>query len=70
MLTLLFIFCMISIFSKVAWLALRGAWGFSKILLSLVFLPIILICMLFSNLLVIALPILLVVGIFSALKEA
>ena len=45
MLTLLFVICMIAVFGKLAVLALRGAWGLTKIIFSLVFLPLILIGM-------------------------
>ena len=63
MLTLLFIICMFVVFGKVAGLALRGAWGMTKILLSLVFFPIILIGMVFKGLIVLALPALIIFGI-------
>ena len=70
MLTLVFIICMIAVFGKIAGLALRGAWGLTKILLSLVFLPIILIGMVFSGLIVIALPALVIFGIMALVSDA
>ena len=65
MLTLLFIICMIAVFGKLTGLALRGAWGLTKILFSLVFLPIVLIGMVCSGLIVIALPALVIFGIMA-----
>jgi len=70
MLTLIFIICMIAVFGKIAGLALRGAWGLTKILLSLVFLPLILMGMVFKGLFIIALPLLIVYGIASLLTDA
>jgi len=70
MLTLIFIICMIAVFGKIAGLALRGAWGLTKILLSLVFLPLILMGMVFKGLFIIALPLLIVFGIASLLTDA
>lgn len=62
MLTLILIICMFSVFGKVAGLAFRGAWGLTKILLALVFFPIILIGMAFSGLISIALIALIIYG--------
>ena len=70
MLTLLFVICMFVVFGKAAGLALRGAWGLTKILLSLVFFPIILIGMVFSGLIVLALPALIIFGILTLAAEA
>ncbi len=70
MLTLIFIICMITVFGKIGGLALRGAWGLTKILFSLVFLPIILIGMVFSGLIVIALPVLVIFGIVALVTDA
>ena len=62
MLTLILIICMFSVFGKAAGLAFRGAWGLTKILLSLVFFPVILIGMAFSGLISIALIVLIIYG--------
>lgn len=70
MLTLFFIICMFAVFGKIAGLALRGAWGLTKILLGLVFFPIILIGMVFSGLIVIALPALIIFGIVMLAADA
>ncbi len=70
MLTVLFIICMFVVFGNVARLALRGAWGMTKILVSLVFFPIILIGMVFSGLVVLALPALIIFGLAALAAKA
>ncbi|MBQ1189391.1 MAG: hypothetical protein IIX57_03120 [Lachnospiraceae bacterium] len=52
-------------FGKILKFALRAAWGISKIIVSLVFLPLFLVMLVFQGLLFLALPILLIVGIIS-----
>ncbi len=69
MLTLLFVICMIAVFGKLAVLALRGAWGLTKIIFSLVFLPLILIGMVIKGLIVLALPALLIFGAIFLITE-
>ncbi len=69
MLTLLFIIFMFTVFGKAAGLALRGAWGLTKILFSLVFLPVILIGMAIKGLIIIALPALIVFGILLLISD-
>lgn len=68
MLTILFLFLFFGVFGKLLWLAIRAAWGISKILLGLVFLPIVLIGLLISGLLSLAFPILAIVGIYTIIK--
>ena len=58
---------MFAVFGKVAVLALKGAWGLTKIMFSLIFLPFILIGLVLKGLIFIALPVLIVVGIVSLL---
>ena len=65
MLTMIFIICMIAVFGKLALLAVRGAWGLTKILFSLIFLPFILIGLVLKGLILIALPVLIVIGIVA-----
>lgn len=65
MLTALFIILMIIIFGKILVFALKAAWGLSKIILTVVFLPVILIVMALSGLLSVALVLLISVGIIS-----
>lgn len=63
MLTILFLLLMIVVFGKLIWLAIRAAWGITKVLFSIVFLPIVLIALALSGLMVVALPILIIVGL-------
>ena len=65
MLTIIFIICMFAVFGKLVLLAVRGAWGLTKILFSLIFLPFILIGLVFSGLIFIALPVLIIIGIVA-----
>ena len=69
MLTLIFIICMFVVFGKIAMLALKGAWGMTKVLVTLIFLPIILIGMLFKGLIVIAIPALIIFGAVALLTD-
>lgn len=45
MFTLLFVFCMFGVFGKLFCFGLKAAWGISKFVLNIVFLPLILIIM-------------------------
>lgn len=63
MLSLLFAICMIGVFGKLFFFGLRAAWGISKFLLTIVFLPLILVGLVFGGLITLAFPILIVVGI-------
>lgn len=65
MLSLLFTICMIWIFGKLLIFGVKAAWGISKLLLTVVFLPLILIGMVIAGLMSIAFPILIVVGIVA-----
>lgn len=67
MLTILFLLLMIVVFGKLVWLAIRAAWGVTKVLFSIVFLPIVLIVLALSGLMVVALPILIIVGLAALL---
>lgn len=67
MLTILFLLLMIVVFGKLIWLAIRAAWGITKVLFSIVFLPIILIILALSGLMVVALPVLIIVGLTALL---
>ena len=69
MLTLIFIICMFVVFGKIAMLALKGAWGMTKVLVTLIFMPIILIGMLFKGLIVIAIPALIIFGAVALLTD-
>ena len=63
MLTILFAICMIWIFGKILIFGIRAAWGISKLLLTVVLLPFILIGMVLGGLVFLAFPLLLVIGI-------
>ena len=65
MLSLLFTICMIGIFGKLFIFGVKAAWGISKLLLTVVFLPLILIGMVIGGLMSIAFPILIIVGIVA-----
>ena len=67
MMTLIFTFLMIVVFSKILIFAARAAWGISKIIVSLVLLPVCLVGLVLAGLVQIALPILLIVGGISLL---
>lgn len=69
MLTIAFAVLMIVVFGKLAIFAFKATWGIAKILLSVVFLPIIIIGFFISGLLYIAFPILIVVGIIALIKS-
>ena len=65
MLTLLFIILMFLIFGKLIGFAVKAAWGISKMLLSVVLLPLILIGMVAAGLIYIAFPVLIILGVVS-----
>ena len=65
MLTILFFMLMIWVFWKLVKLSVKAAWGISKILFTLVFLPIILIVLVIAGFIYIAIPILAIVGVIA-----
>ena len=65
MLTLLFIILMLIIFGKLIGFAVKAAWGISKIIASVVLLPLFLIGLVAVGLIKIAFPVLLIVGVIS-----
>lgn len=65
MLTLLFVILLFVIFGKLLVLSIKATWGITKILFTLIFLPVILIVLVIGGLIYIALPILIIVGIVS-----
>ena len=56
---------MLFLFGKLLVFGIRAAWGISKIVVTVVFLPIILIALVAGGLLYIAFPILIVLGLIS-----
>ena len=69
MLTLLFIICMFGVFGKIFFFGLKAAWGISKFVLTIVFLPLILLVMVAGGLISIALPVLLVIGVVGLIAS-
>ena len=69
MLELLFGICMLMVFGKLLVFGIKAAWGISKMIVTIVFLPLALIVMVFAGLIKLAFPILIVIGIVSLLKK-
>ncbi len=65
MLTIVFIILMFVVFGKILKFAVKATWSVSKMVCSVVLLPITLIGMVVKGLVEIALPILLIVGVLS-----
>lgn len=65
MLTLLFVILLFVIFGKLLIISIKATWGITKILFTLIFLPVIFIVLVIGGLIYIALPILIIVGIVS-----
>ena len=68
--TILYIICMIWVFSKLFVLSLKLAWGIMKITFFIFLLPLVLIGLVFAGLFVIAVPILAIIGLFTLLEAA
>ena len=60
--SIIFVILMIVVFGKILGLAIKAAWGISRIIVTLVMMPMILIGLVLSGLLALALPLLIVVG--------
>lgn len=69
MLEIIFAVCMLWIFGKIFAFGIKAAWGISKIVLTVVFLPIVLVGMVIAGLIYIAFPILLIVGILGVFRS-
>ena len=65
MLTFIFSILMIVVFGNIVAFAVKMAWGVSKIVINLVFLPVILIGMALAGLFWLAIPLLVVIGLIS-----
>lgn len=65
MLMLLFVVLLLVVFGKLLVLSIKATWGITKILFTLICLPVILIVLVIGGLIYIALPILIIVGIVS-----
>ena len=69
MLTIMFLICMVVVFVKLFLFGLKAAWSIMSFVLTIVFLPVILLGMLAGGLLYIAFPVLIVIGIISFLLK-
>ena len=69
MLTIIFWILMLAVFGKLLVFGIKVGWGIMKILLTVVFLPVILAGMVLGGLLSLAFPILIVVGIIALIKR-
>ena len=65
MLTLLFIVLLFGVFGKLIHLAFKLAWGMTKILFTLIFLPIIVIGLAIAGFIYLSIIVLIVVGILA-----
>ena len=65
MLSIIFWILMLMVFGKILKFAIKAAWGISKILVSLIFLPLILVALVIQGLVFLALPILIVIGVIA-----
>ncbi len=70
MLTFIFLICMFGIFGKLIGVAFQMAWGITKVVFTLVFLPLILIALVVGGLIYVALPLLIIIGLVSLVVEA
>lgn len=67
LLFILFVILMIGVFGKLLALSFKAAWGLTKILFHLVFLPVVLIGMVIAGLISLAVPILAIIGLLALL---
>lgn len=70
MLTLIFTILLLVIFGKLLLFGIKAAWGITKLLVTIVFLPLTLIGLVIGGLLSLAFPILIVVGIIAVICSA
>lgn len=68
MFTLLFTCLTFIIFGKLLIFAIKASWGLAKILVTVLFLPFILIVLVVAGLIYLAVPLLLIAGVFSLVK--
>ncbi len=69
MLNLLFTILMIMVFGKLLGFAIRATWGITKIVVTLVLFPLLLIGLVFGGLIYLAFPVLVIVGLVCLFKE-
>ena len=68
MLTILFLIFLFGIFGKLFFFGLKAAWGLSKFVLTIIFLPITLVMMVSAGLIYFAFILLIIIGIISFFK--
>lgn len=69
MLTLLFGICLLAFFGNMIVFAIKMAWGLGKVFFTVVFFPLILICMVVGGLIKLAFPLLLIGGVIGIVKN-
>ncbi len=70
MLTILFFIMMCMIFGRLGIFALRATWGMTKIIFGIILFPLFLMGLVFSGLIAVAFPILIIAGIASLFLRA
>ena len=68
MINLIFTIFMFLIFGNILMFAIKMAWGVTKVLFSLVFLPVFLVVLVLAGVIKLALPILAIVGLVSIIS--
>ena len=68
MFTIAFVILFFLVFGKLLTFAMKATWGLTKLVLALIVLPLVLVVMVLGGLLVLALPILMIVGVVVLLK--
>lgn len=63
MLALVFYLCVFAIFGKLSMWILKGIWGLTKFFFTVLFLPLILIGLLFSGFIFIVLPVIILIAV-------
>lgn len=63
MLSIVYAVCMIWVFGKLLFWGIKAAWGISKLLVTVVLLPVVLIGMVVGGLIYLAFPVLILLGI-------
>lgn len=65
MLEVIFTILMFVVFGKIIFFAIKAAWGITKILFTIVFLPLVLIVLALIGLFYIAMPVLAIIGLIA-----
>lgn len=68
MFTLICVLLMLGVMGEIIGFAFKAAWGIGKVLFTLIFLPVIVLFMIFMGLIYLAIPALLVIGIIGLVK--